>query len=100
MTTPTTIEQLLTELDADWQEAGYATSGAEGLAAMGRIRRTQATLVRAYLVAAERTSEQAVRREHLQKAHALLVEILGSQQADEHPGLLDVRRFVEAQLAK
>jgi hypothetical protein len=100
MATPKSIGQLLTDLDGQWQDAGYASSGAEGMAAMGTIRRTQAALVRAYLVAAEQATEPSVARDHLQKAHALLVEILGSQQADEHPGLVDVRAYVEGLLAR
>ena len=96
--TPQSLTSLTAEVAACRQEASYATSGGEGMAAMVSVRVAQAKLAHAYIAAADAAHDSAVQREHLEHARATLAEVLGSQQAEYHRALVPVLAAVEARL--
>jgi len=82
------LDALIADVAALRQEASYATSGGEGMAAMSLVRAAQAKLANAYLAAASDASDPAAARAYLESARATMVDVLSSAHGPDNEGLL------------
>jgi hypothetical protein len=91
------IESLEEQLAMEWQYAGGATSGGDGMSRMRGVRDTQIKLALAYLEAAE-TAEAP--EQHLRKAVELLVDVISDRGAFSHRKHLESLRLLLQRLGE
>lgn len=94
------IEGLLQALQDDWEYAGQATSGGEGMARMTAVRETQMKLAKAYLEASEGAEAPTQVQEFLAEARKIYVEVFSSREGRYHKRHLPLLRQVLARLTE